>query len=86
MDTNAVRASLTAELQTQWTEYIDRRIAEKVASAIAEVAEVIGSVLAKERERTHDMIKGAIAVARTETRLEIAEAKSALLEHIGIPA
>lgn len=80
--TAAMQAQLTEELQQRWGQFIDQRIAAKMAEAVATVAESIGEVIRKERERTHDMIKGAIKVARLEISVEILEARSATLESV----
>jgi hypothetical protein len=54
------------ELQKRWSAWIDQRVAAAMADAIKTVADSIGEVIAKERERTRNEIKAAIAVSQGE--------------------
>ena len=72
------------ELQKRWSAWIDQRVAAAMADAIKTVADSIGEVIAKERERTRNEIKAAIAVSQGEMRVAIAEGKSMILEHLSV--
>ena len=65
---NPMQQQLTEELQQRWAGWIDARVAAAMADAIKTVAESIGNVLAKERERTRGEVKAAVATSQAETQ------------------
>jgi hypothetical protein len=81
---NPLKAQLQEQLQQRWGAWIDQRVLAAMAEATKNVAEAIGEVIARERARSRAEVEEMFAVARTETKLAVADAKVAVLEHVGI--